>query len=75
MPRHTVTMFRQYPFAIGEKITISSGPRAGDWEVKDLTDRTVILRCPVSDREFAWDRFCYQVEKKENEQWPHHNSD
>lgn len=71
MPRHPVTLFRPYPFATGEKITIASGPRAGDWEVIGITDRTVQLRCPVSGREFTWDRFCYQVEKKENEPWPH----
>lgn len=73
MSKHLVTIFSQYPFATGEKITIANGPRAGDWEVIGLSDRTVKLRCPVSGREFAWDRFCYQVEKKENEQWPHHN--
>lgn len=73
MPQHTVTMFSQYPFVTGEKITITSGPRAGDWEVIALTDHTVRLRCPVSGREFSWDRFCFQVEKKENELWPHHD--
>lgn len=72
MRQPTVTLFSQYPFAKGEKITITSGPRAGDWEVIDLTDRTVKLRCPVSGREFTWDRFCYQVEKRENEPWPQH---
>lgn len=75
MAHHTVTLFKPYPFATGEKITITSGPRAGDWEVITLSDHTVQLRCPVSGREFAWDSFCYQVEKKENEPWPHHGAD
>lgn len=71
MPHHTVTMFSPYPFVAGEKITITSGPRAGDWQVVALSERSVKLRCPISGREFAWDRFCYQVEKKQDEPWPH----
>jgi len=71
MPKYPVAMFDQYPFTIGEKITIRSGKRAGDWEVVGLTDRKVTLRCPVSGREFEWDRFCYLVGKKTAEEWPH----
>lgn len=68
---HKVTVFDQYTFEIGEKITIQSGPRRGDWEVIALSERKVKLRCPVSQREVEWDRFCYHVRKLEKEEWPH----
>lgn len=29
------------------------------------------LRCPISQREFEWDRFCYFVEEKNGVEWPH----
>ncbi|NOX24608.1 MAG: hypothetical protein GXP59_00520 [Deltaproteobacteria bacterium] len=54
-------VFTPYPFTIGEKIKITGGKRAGDWEVVGLTDSKVKLRCPVSGREFEWARFCYQL--------------
>jgi len=66
-----VTLFSPYPFAVGEKIFIRSGPRAGDWEVIGITERKVKLRCPVSGTEVEWDRFCYFAEKKDGEPWPH----
>ena len=59
-----VTVFKSYPFKVGQKINISDGPRKGDWEVVALTDRKVKLRCPFSHREFDWDRFCYVVEEQ-----------
>lgn len=65
-----VTLFEPYAFVVGQKIRIVSGPRRGDWEVVHLTDRQVTLRCPVSGRQFEWDRFCYQAGVKTNEQWP-----
>jgi hypothetical protein len=64
-----VTLFTPYPFAIGEKIHISSGPRHGDWIVVSLDERKITLRCPVSGKEVYWDRFCYLTEQKEQE-WP-----
>lgn len=57
------TVFRPYPFTIGEKIYIDGGRRHGDWEVIAVSADTVTLRCPVSGREFEWNRFCYFVEK------------
>ena len=65
----TVTLFTPYPFTIGEKIRISSGPRQGDWEVAALAAHQVTLRCPMSGREFSWTQFCYRVEEREQE-WP-----
>ncbi len=70
MGKHDVVVFEPYPFREGEKIHISDGPRKGDWEVASATDRSVRLRCPVSLREFEWDRFCYVVREEKNVQWP-----
>jgi hypothetical protein len=70
MAGHEVTMFRPYPFEPGQKIRIEGGPRAGDWEVTGVSDRTVTLRCPLSGRQFEWKRFCYRVEKLADAEWP-----
>jgi hypothetical protein len=64
-----ITFFSPYPFAEGEKIHIENGPRKGDWEVLEVTDQKIRLRCPVSFREFNWNRFCYFV-KKRRAAWP-----
>ncbi|MBW2171849.1 MAG: hypothetical protein JRF69_07695 [Deltaproteobacteria bacterium] len=74
MATHKVVMFRPYPFKVGEKINIDGGPRGGDWEVIDVGERNVKLRCPVSQREFEWDRFCYFVDEREGVQWPRETS-
>lgn len=65
-----VVLFRPYPFRVGQKIRIEGGPRVGDWEVVHSTERKVKLRCPISKREFEWDRFCYFVEEREGVKWP-----
>lgn len=70
MSQHQVAIFRPYPFRIGQKIRIEGGKRAGDWEVVAEDERKVTLRCPISGREFAWDRFCYLLEERDNEPWP-----
>ncbi len=70
MARHRVVIFRPYPFQIGQKINIEDGPRNGDWEVIHVSERKVKLRCPVSQREFEWDRFCYFVDEREGVLWP-----
>jgi hypothetical protein len=66
----TVTVFKPYSFKKGQKIRIDGSKRNGDWEVIDLTDRKVTLRCPVSKRQFEWDLFCYYAEDDENAAWP-----
>jgi hypothetical protein len=71
MENNTVISFGSYPFQIGQKIYIKDGPRHGDWEVIGITDRKVTFRCPISHREFTWDRFCYFLEEQENSPWPH----
>ena len=70
MGAHSVMVFTPYEFNIGQKIHIESGPRNGDWEVVNVTDRKVKLRCPISLREFEWDRFCYFIEEKQQDHWP-----
>jgi hypothetical protein len=70
MEKHNVTIFKPYTFSDGQKIHIEGGPRGGDWEVIGVSDRKVKLRCPVSFREFEWNRFCYFAEDRQNVQWP-----
>ena len=70
MAKHTVILFKPYPMAVGQKIHIDGGPRGGDWEVIGVSDRKVKLRCPVSFREFEWDRFCYVLEEQQEREWP-----
>lgn len=70
MTSHKVTIFRPYPFHVGQKIRIEGSGRGGDWEVIDITERKVTLRCPVSHKQFEWDRFCYFVEEKSRAAWP-----
>lgn len=69
--RHHVYIFRAFPFQVGQKIFVESGPRSGDWEVIGVSDHKVRLKCPVSHREFEWDRYYYFVESRKEEPWPH----
>jgi hypothetical protein len=70
MVGNKVLVFKPFPFKVGQKIAIDGGLRSGDWQVVAVKDRTIALRCPVSGREFEWDRFCYFVEERENAPWP-----
>ena len=70
METHDVTVFKSYPFKVGQKINIQDGPRKGDWEVVTVTDRKVTLHCPFSHRELEWNRFCYVVDEQTGVQWP-----
>ncbi len=70
MEKHNVTIFKTYPFKAGQKINIAEGPRRGDWEVVEVGDRKVKLRCPISLKEFEWNRFCYVVEEGTDVEWP-----
>lgn len=71
MDHNKVIIFNPYPFEVGQKIYIDGGPRKGDWEVIGISDRKVKLRCPISAKEFEWDRFCYFAEMRKGEPWPH----
>lgn len=64
-----VTLFKAYPFQVGQKIRIEESPRSGDWEVIKVTEHKVSLRCPISKKEITWSRFCYFTEETERE-WP-----
>jgi len=68
---HSVITFRTYPFQVGQKVYIEDGPRHGDWEVIDITDKKVTFRCPISHREFTWNRFCYFTNEEKDGPWPH----
>lgn len=72
--QESVTVFKVYPFEIGQKIHIKGSRRRGDWEVVDLTDAKVTLRCPISQKEVTWNRFCYFAEQI-NQLWPDVSSD
>jgi hypothetical protein len=71
MRKDAVVVFRPYPFEVGQKIYIEAGPRRGDWEVIGVGDRKLTLRCPISKREFEWNRFCYFIEEEVGGTWPH----
>jgi hypothetical protein len=73
MATHSVILFKPYPMDVGQKIHIAGGPRKGDWEVIGVSERKVKLRCPVSFREFEWNRFCYFVEEEQDREWPQHD--
>ena len=70
MATHKVIIFKPYPFEAGQKIHIDGGPRKGDWEVIGVTEHKVKLRCPVSFKEFDWDKFCYFTEERDGVEWP-----
>ncbi len=70
MEHQKVTVFKPYPFQLGQKIRIEGGKRQGDWEVIGTSEAKVTLRCPISGRQFEWDRFCYLMDEKADEVWP-----
>jgi hypothetical protein len=67
----TVLVLRPYPVRVGQKITIEAGPRHGDWEIIEVGDRKLRLRCPISHKEIDCDRFCYVVTEAVGMPWPH----
>lgn len=68
--KHDVTVFKAYPFTVGQKIRIEDSRRAGDWEVAAVSEHTVTLRCPISHKEYEWTRFCYVTEEETDSTWP-----
>ena len=70
METESVIFFEPFPFRVGQRIHINSGPRKGDWEVIGVSERKVKLRCPVSFREFEWDQFCYFADERTGVEWP-----
>ncbi|MFZ2088698.1 MAG: hypothetical protein WAU47_09000 [Desulfobaccales bacterium] len=68
---HRVVMFRLYPAQVGDKISIEGGPWRGDWEIIEVGDRKIKIKCPVTHKELERERFFYFLEERENEPWPH----
>jgi hypothetical protein len=75
MEKENVTVFKPYDFVLGQKIYIENGPRKGDWEVVNMTDRKITLQCPISLKTFEWNRFCYFVENAKVAVWPRRDED
>lgn len=67
---HEVAVFKPYPFTVGQKIRIEGTRRAGDWEIAAIGEHKITLRCPISKKEFAWNKFCYLTEEHQDIPWP-----
>jgi hypothetical protein len=67
---YDVTVFKSYPFRVGQKIRIEGSRRTGDWEVVAISEHKVTLRCPMSHKEFDWARFCYVTDEETDSIWP-----
>jgi hypothetical protein len=65
-----VTVFKPYPFKVGQKIRIEGSRRRGDWEIAAIGEHTITLRCPISKKEFEWPTFCYLSKEEKNTTWP-----
>lgn len=70
MMGYDVTVFKSYPFRVGQKIRIEGSRRAGDWEVIAISEHKVTLRCPISHKAFDWARFCYVTDEETDSIWP-----
>ncbi len=68
--KHDVSVFKPYEFQVGQKIRIEGTRRKGDWEIAAIGDHTITLRCPLSNKEFEWAKFCYFVEEEKGVEWP-----
>ena len=71
--QHNVLIFRPYSFQPGNKIHIAGGPRQGDWEIIEVREHKIKLRCPVSLREIECDHFYYFIEEAAGVPWPRHD--
>jgi hypothetical protein len=68
--KHDVSVFQQYTFTVGQKIRIDNGRRKGDWEVAAVGEHKITLKCPISKKEFQWNKFCYLAEEEKAVEWP-----
>ena len=66
-----ILVLRPYPIRVGQKIYIETGPRHGDWEIIEVGERKLKLRCPISHREIECDRFYEVVTEAADIPWPH----
>jgi hypothetical protein len=68
--KHDVTVFRPFPFKVGQKIRIEETRRKGDWNIAAINEHTITLKCPISGKEFEWTKFCYMTEEERGVKWP-----
>ncbi|MFW2367457.1 MAG: hypothetical protein ACN4GW_13655 [Desulforhopalus sp.] len=68
--KSNVAVFKPYPFTVGQKIRIEDSRRKGDWEIVNIGEHKITLRCPISKKEFEWTKFCYLVEEEKGVEWP-----
>lgn len=68
--KSNVAVFKAYPFKVGQKIRIEGTIRNGDWEVIDIGENKITIKCPISHKELKCDKFCSFVEERIDEEWP-----
>jgi hypothetical protein len=65
-----LVVFRLYPTQVGDKILIQGGPWGGHWEIIEVGERKIKLKCPISHKEIERERFFYFTEERDHEPWP-----
>lgn len=67
---HDYALFEPYPFVVGQKIRIRNSRRGGDWEIVAVGEHTITLHCPITHKEYEWNKFCYLVSEQQKGVWP-----
>lgn len=49
-------VFETYPVKPGDRIFINDGPWKGDWDIVEVSDRKVKVKCPFKGDEYEWKR-------------------
>jgi hypothetical protein len=62
--------FRPQAIQAGQKIHILEGPRRGDWQVIEVGERKMKLKCPISFKEIEVEHFLTFVEERTDVPWP-----
>jgi len=59
-------VFEPYHLKIGDRILITDGPWKGDWDIIELSDKKIKVKCPFKGTELEWKRqmFTFQGEKE-----------
>jgi len=55
------TIFKPYPFRVGEKIKRLRKGKMEDWEVAQVDEETVTVQCPIHGDVITWKRSHYWV--------------
>ena len=55
------TVFEPYPFKVGERILRRRKGKLEDWDVIDVTETEITVKCPFHGMKLIWekDRFWY----------------